>query len=282
MTSLSDEMLMAYADGELTAADRAQVEAVLAHDPVAAERVAAFAATGRALGILYSTPMLEPVPQRLIEAVMGQSNMGPSKATATVIPFNRPQRVKPQAVPNWAMAASVAVLALGIGTLWMAKQHNSADADGLYGVAASGDGVKLAGLELAAALNSTLSATTAALVIDGQAASMKPVFSFAAASGAICRQYQINRTDAPPIGGVACRSNGEQWQIEGQVTLAASPPASERLGDGKIITAAGASSPVIDAIVDKIIDGDVMGLDQEAAAMKNGWRSAGSNTEPER
>jgi hypothetical protein len=272
MTTLSDEMLMAYADDELAADDRAKVEAALAQDPAIAGRLAAFAATGRALGKLYSAPMLEPVPQRLIDAVVG-----PAKASATVISFNKPQRAKPWAVPQWAIAASVSALVVAAGMQWQAKQK-STGAGEMYGLAVSGDGVKIAGPELASALNSALSATSAQHVIDGQPASIKPVFSFEATSGTYCRQYQIDRTDAPPLGGVGCRIDGVQWQIEGQVAIAAQRPAA----DGKIVPAGRESSAAVDAMVDKIIGGDVMGTDAETAAIKEGWRKMRSESEPQR
>ncbi len=47
MTSVTDEMLMAYADGELTAAGRKSVEKALAHDPALARQLAIYAEVGR-------------------------------------------------------------------------------------------------------------------------------------------------------------------------------------------------------------------------------------------
>ncbi len=69
MVFVSDETLMAYADGELAADDRRQLEAMLAVDQELRARLAPFTATGANLASVFARPMREPVPARLIMAV---------------------------------------------------------------------------------------------------------------------------------------------------------------------------------------------------------------------
>ena len=70
MARLTDETLMAYADGALNALARAKVEAVLQIDMEARRRLEAFRATGHRLSTLYGKPMAEPVPAYLRDFVL--------------------------------------------------------------------------------------------------------------------------------------------------------------------------------------------------------------------
>jgi anti-sigma factor RsiW len=64
-----DAELHAYVDGRLSRERRAVVEAQLAADPHAAERVRAWAAQGQALRALHADVLEEPVPQHLLHSV---------------------------------------------------------------------------------------------------------------------------------------------------------------------------------------------------------------------
>jgi len=58
--------LMAYADGQLDAERRQQVEALIASDPLVAERVAGMRAQRQALHAHYDPVLTEPIPLRLL------------------------------------------------------------------------------------------------------------------------------------------------------------------------------------------------------------------------
>ena len=60
---ISDEMLMAYADGEGDASARASVESAMREDAEIAERVAHHRAMREAMQGAFSTVIGEPVPQ---------------------------------------------------------------------------------------------------------------------------------------------------------------------------------------------------------------------------
>ncbi|HSD60067.1 MAG TPA: anti-sigma factor [Burkholderiales bacterium] len=63
---ISDNDLHAYADGELDPARLAEVEARLAADPAAAQRVALWRRQNEALHALFDGVLTEPVPARLL------------------------------------------------------------------------------------------------------------------------------------------------------------------------------------------------------------------------
>ena len=60
---LSDEMLMAYADGQLDAGDRARVKKLVAQDPALAARLEIFQATGHGLASVFDEHMNAPLPE---------------------------------------------------------------------------------------------------------------------------------------------------------------------------------------------------------------------------
>jgi anti-sigma factor RsiW len=64
MAGLSDEILMAYADGELDPAEGARIESLLANDPALRERLKIFTETGRGLALLFEDHLRAPMPPR--------------------------------------------------------------------------------------------------------------------------------------------------------------------------------------------------------------------------
>ncbi len=67
----SDEMLMAYADGELDLVARAEIEAAMARDPEVARAVERHRATAAQIRGAYDGVLAEPVPRRLAALVVG-------------------------------------------------------------------------------------------------------------------------------------------------------------------------------------------------------------------
>jgi len=100
MSNLTEADLHAYADGQLDDVRRVQVEARLAHDLTAAERVRAWREQNEALRALYNPVLNEPVPQRLLAA--------------------RPLRGR---WPHYALAAGIMGLSFGLG--WMSHSYRT-------------------------------------------------------------------------------------------------------------------------------------------------------------
>src|SRR5262245_51692522 len=84
--SIPDETLMAYADGELEAGQRAEVEAALAADPMLAERVEQHRALRRKLNAAYDPILMDTVPHALIAAARTSPATAPSAAAAGAAP----------------------------------------------------------------------------------------------------------------------------------------------------------------------------------------------------
>lgn len=81
MSNISELELHGYADGQLDDARRVQVEAHLAHDPVAGESVRVWREQNEALRALYNPVLNEPVPQRLL-ALQAPKRRWPAYALA--------------------------------------------------------------------------------------------------------------------------------------------------------------------------------------------------------
>ena len=134
MAKVTDEMLMAYADGALSPLARAKVEAFLQAHPEVRGRVEIFRATGAPLSRLYGRPMAEPVPAHLKDFVLNypldaetakaQSQKeglakwlerlqdGTRRFTANLVQWLG----TPAPAARWQLAmASAALLALGLG-----------------------------------------------------------------------------------------------------------------------------------------------------------------------
>jgi hypothetical protein len=108
---VSDEMLMALADDELTAQDAKILHARINADPDLAARYADFVETRALMQAAYPP---EPVPARLIQAVL-QGDA--SRANVVTL------RKRAQALPSWAMAMA-ASLVLAVGGFWAGQQSN--------------------------------------------------------------------------------------------------------------------------------------------------------------
>lgn len=254
MGEISDQQLMSFADGELSSTERAEVEAYLAADPSAPARLAVFTETGKSLADIYRQPMLEPVPQRLIDSVTGQT----AAASAVVLPFRRRQTSAPHALPQWAVAASAALAISAFGLYALRGPSGPVP----------GDSAGIASTELAAVLETAASGTSVATTVGNAPVLIKPVFTFATAKQGFCRQYRLNGAASDSIIGVACRLGDGRWHLEGQFAFSA--PSSET---GKITTAGDESPAAADALVDKLISGDVLDLADEASLMQRAWTS---------
>jgi anti-sigma factor RsiW len=110
MLKPSDELLVAYLDGELDDERSKDIEAWLEHDPVARDRVAALVETAGLVRAAFDGTLRESVPERLIEAARGEAA---APSGAVVLPFRR--KGVGFAVPRrWLIGVPVAASLLGL------------------------------------------------------------------------------------------------------------------------------------------------------------------------
>lgn len=116
MQKPSDEVLIAYLDGELEASARAEIEAWLDADAMIRERIAGLTESARLLRAAFDPVLHEPVPERLLAAARGEA------ASATVVDLGaeRRRRFGAKSWVQWAAVAGVAGLLIGGGVGYFA------------------------------------------------------------------------------------------------------------------------------------------------------------------
>jgi negative regulator of sigma E activity len=240
-----DETLMAYADGELDEARRAEIAAALEKDPELARRVARHRALRDEVAGAYSGVLDQGVPDALRAAARGGATPTTGKS-GNVVPF--PARAtRPPPTPwrarEWvAMAAS---LVLGVMLSWRFLAPG--------GDIGSQEGALVARGELAKALDTQLASTQTAT------APVALGVTFKGAGGDYCRSFVMRET---ATAGLACRRDG-QWHIP--VTT------SVELAGGDIRQATTAMPPAILAAIEARLSGEVLDATGELQARDARW-----------
>ena len=235
MSRISDETLMAYADGELGPEEISAVERALAEDPAlqaALERQRRLRAT---LAGHYAPVAEEPVPERL------RALLEPKPAEVIDCAAARARRRPAFAWPH--LAAMAASLAVGV----LAGQVALSPGGGPVAVE---DGTMVARGELAETLETQLASAQAA------GASTRVGISFEDGEGRLCRTFQ-----APAMDGIACRG-GEGWQLV--MTAAGKGAATGQYRQ--------ASSPMVMEQAQAMMAGEPLDAAAESEARRSGWR----------
>ena len=241
---------MAYADGELDPAQRAEIAAAIETDPALAARVEKHRALRAEVAGAFATVLNQPVPERLHAAATVDATPA-ERVRGNVVPFpSRGTRAPatPWRAREWfAMAAS---LVLGVLISWRAFSPVSSD------VITASNGALVARGALATALDQQLASNQA------NDAAVKIGLTFKARDGSYCRSFALS---AGGTTGLACRM-GERWQIP--VT------ASADAAGGDFRQAAGAIPPAVMQAIEARIAGDALTAPDETKARDAGWKPA--------
>jgi hypothetical protein len=235
MTRIDDQTLMAFADGELNAAEAALVRKALEHDAALRDRLEKLHEMD---GLLRAaiTPGSE-MPSRFAALL---------KPAASVVPMRRRVWIPAGA----AIAAGLAVWMLGTALL-------SGQASWLRN---TDDGVAIAGPLAAAAAT----APSGKLLTAGDLR-IRPVVSFVANDGRPCRELHVRETDMT-ARVIACRNAfADTWFVEALANVPA-----EEFGSS-YETAGAVRNPVIDAALARLGVKATMGADDENAAIARKW-----------
>lgn len=275
MTEPTDEMLMAYVDGQLSNSDRKSIEAYLAANPSGRERLQAFIDTGPVLARALNAATAGPVPGWIVETVKRHRPL-PARVES-VKPVNRWWSFSARdQVSLWPIAAvACASLVVGFGIGRHLFQLAGASTGPLL-VAADHQGGLVAAAPLQQMLETARSGAINALGPGVGGLQATPVLSFKSRQAGVCRQYRVSTTSAAAATGssegLACRQPDGKWRIEIHAVAAARQPSA-----GGMAPAAGPGSSPVDAVVDRIIDGDPLGADDERRLLDNRWQVDGPN-----
>jgi hypothetical protein len=197
-----ESMLVAYVDHQLDPAQTAAVDGIIREDPEARTIVSVLRGTGEAVREAFEQPLHEAVPARLL-ATLGAAGAG------KVVPIRRPARSVPVRQLLTALAASIAILFVGIGIGY----REFAPAKGMVPAVAESskfEALLYRALErdesgVSVRYDDAATGTTGSVTVAGKIASSQ---------GNDCREFQHQWTDARGKGletGLACRSATGDW-----------------------------------------------------------------------
>lgn len=267
---ITDETLMAYADGELAPDERQRVADALENDADLRARLQIFEQTGRELGHLFDQPLNEPVPPHLIEIVRGAETRqdsahdpGPLESLVKRLRDTIADLSSPAA--GWAtagVAATVFALGLSVG-LWFQNSPGQQAGARLALLKIEDNHIWAQGA-LRTALEDAASGESRTWPAAGKSGTVVPVLTFKDKTGRFCREYSVSGTPAASAVGIACRDSADRWSIE--IHTAQTPEATA------ITPAAGAGIERLNALMTEMSKGDPLDLDQEETVIRNGWQ----------
>lgn len=263
MKPLSDEVLAAYADDELPAAERAAVERRLAHDAEARDRLAAFTSTGQWLARAYDDTLREPVPEGLLAAIHAERDGAPAtrSAAAPGRTFWQWLRVHDWGVAWPALGGMGVGLATGIALLlaWPGDGRMAPDVDRL----------------VSRALETAAGGEPRVFEVAGGRLEITPIGTMLTDAGEICREFtRVDDTAAaaPAVShGIACRasdgSTQPAWQTVARVEFPA--PEAETAAFG---LASGAPQVLLEALLETLGPARPLSPEAERQLLEAGWQ----------
>lgn len=233
--TVTDDMLMAYVDGELSPAEVEAVETAAAGNPDVAARLARHRLLAGAVTGAYADVTEEPVPERLT-ALLGAGKVVSLDAA-------RQRRVTP-AWGRWGTIAAGIAAGLAVGLTLPRGEAPLVGGD----MRAKG--------QLASALDSQL----ASAPVDG--AVVRVGLSFRARDNRYCRTFTVTKGEGP--AGLACRE-GDGWTVRMAVARTAGAA-------GEYRTAGSDTPPEVLEAAQAIMTGEPLDGPGEAAAKAKDWR----------
>ena len=267
MTFVTDEILMAYSDGELSAEECRDLEAMLAEDPELRRRLGPFAMTGAPLADVFAQPMREPVPERLVALIRNKSmnseayaHAAHSRGLGRGLAARLFDAIESTLFPNGLqmnglqMGGAAAALVVAVGAAgWMLRDTESGNR-----FLVSKSGMLVAAGELAVALEQKVSGEEQ--IADGASTRIFPMQTFRDHAQRFCREYEMS-VSGNRSAGVACRTAQADWHVafHGDKAPQLKPGLAER-GPDAVATAVAA-----------LKNGSVLSTEAEQAAIDGSW-----------
>lgn len=257
MTQLSDEVLVAYADGELVGEEAAAVERALENDRDAQETLRLFRETAELSRAAYDDVVREPIPDRLIETLQG----GPVAAVS------QPRFRAGGGLAAMALAASITLAVGVVGGFGLSN---------LGGDAAPGSSERWVIGSISAqdsavygVLETLPSGHLRAVASGDDGAEIMALTTFTDRNGRYCRDFQATvpgNGGSDAAFGVACRSMAGDWRVE---ALIAAPAANAA---DSYVTASGPAEDPFMAVLDSLGASGPISAAEETSLLRQGWR----------
>jgi len=278
-----DETLMAYADGQLDPSEMARITEYLRHDAEARETVAMFQGTSAIIAGFGDEAFSKPVSPELIAMLRTGGTASdtpkppeetvpdhtlPSSRTAEVIPF-RPKRgaIWTGSARDLAALAACLVLIAGGTMTWLARPNGGAgDTNVTLAV-----GPISANSPLAQVLEQRPSHQPVALASrGGEPTALVAMSTFQDQAERYCREFELTSgAEQRPLSiGVACRTSGGIWTVEGVVKT----DGGQVQTPGVVKPAGSNQTAALDGLMSKLGARPALTKDNERAIIGRGWK----------
>jgi len=257
MTKLTDEILMAYVDGELDEKETNDVCKAIKADPKVQKRIEIFTDSAAMLQGVYDAPLHEAVPKRILKTLKNpESGKPPRKLFDRITDFLR----MPSWQPAYALMASF-VLLIGIGAGYLASEIISPNK--------AFPPVALNSEKFSRGLETTASGQT--FNIADRALQVTPVSTFLDNSQRYCRQYEqviIGQNGEKSLShGIACRDASGNWHT--MIYIAPHPAGKSPANSTEYIPAG--EEDLIDTMVSRIMASPPLAIEQETKLINQAW-----------
>jgi hypothetical protein len=248
----SGEKAMALVDGQLAPAEVPALVQELARNSALVAELQGYLAMSRSrVAQAYAAKTDEPVPRRLIDAIMqAPIQAGASRPAALASPLGARlvNWLRGNCrVPAWSLAAAPALAAATAFAVAVAVLP-----------VGQGGPRGLASVDVGAVLERTASGKEAAL------ASVRPMLSFNSKDAGWCRQFEVRSAEKKTSHGLACRGRSADWRV-----IALTAPSSAASG---YVPAGADRRKAIDDLVTSMIVGEPLSPEDEAASIAKGWQ----------
>ena len=200
--TFSEELLVAYVDGELEASEMRRIEQLLEEDAELRETVRELRESTAGLRSAYQAALDEPIPARIYESIdrsIGTLESGAGRS------------------PVWqiALAAAAAVLLALPSGYWIADQQWESRLEQQAVQQSAEREARLAALHQSLEAQISGETTEWQNPDSGALGEVTPVRTFKSASGQWCREYETRTEHAGGLDierGIACRGASGQWR----------------------------------------------------------------------
>jgi hypothetical protein len=259
MIRLTDELLMAYADGALPDTEAASVASALEHDVEARAIVAEFRRTAERARAAYADIMTEAVPDNLIHCVLGTG-----MRAANVVDMARARKARPA---NWRialpLAASVALL-IGVAATLLLRELPTAQM------------IALGPIEPATPLAELLETKPSGVAVArrGRGADggehLMVIATFRDRKARICREIEVlDANMQAKLAGAACRDpSGGAWIVEGVARIAYTLPSHQ----GNFVPSGTDEKDALEGLLAILGASKALTADEEQRLIAGRWR----------
>ena len=259
---IDDELLVAYADGELDAEQAAQVEQAVAADAALQARLAALSQAAELTRTLFEAKALEPAPDALVQSILAaEVPSAPASEIKNTGWWGRLVQWWQLPLPATAFAA-VALIAVGGLLGYLLPQ----------GGQPTGSIVTAGPIPSGSPLGRLLTNHLSGAVIERDGLRIEAVATFLS-DQRVCREYRAT-TEAKRRheyhAGIACLRDDGAWHV----AFAIDEYLEREPVDGFYETASNTLHEAIDAFIDEDLGVEPLKDDAENELLKKGWQVA--------